>query len=529
MNQDSPRESDVQRQLNEDYNSEEDEEEFQNDNVIQQNGGDTGSLHLQPNTLYQYENQENGEFYKSVNMFHQMKQINEVYQSFERLSRQPQWKWDPMSLTQSFNSQGANQTPGNNDPYESKKLKVFSCTWNIHGQLPNYQQVEQLLRARDIYHDIYVIATQECQRSIASAVFAPSKEKWEGVLQDYLGQKYVNISSYALGATHLIIFAHIMLTPIISEVESECIATGISNIVGNKGGVGISFKIGTTRILCISAHLAAGHNNIEKRNQDWLKIFRRIALKLKDDSSSKNQVTLSNDSSTMFDGIIWLGDFNYRINGVAGAIKVAMEKNMYEVLINNDQFGFEHKIGRIAWNFKEGQIEFAPTYKLKKHQDLYDMTHRLPGWTDRIIYSTQKVCNNSKEVDVLVQKSYDSNNNLKISDHRPVFSQFEMNFEISEQYEDHLMKTISPQKHQKNESAHNFISKTSDLNSIQSSNSMTATQKVKRNQVLNYSTFSDTDLERAIQYKVNLMKFDFLQKQTERDFNKSKSKGCSIY
>jgi len=35
----------------------------------------------------------NSEFYKSVNMFSTMKQINEVYQSFERLSRQRKYAY----------------------------------------------------------------------------------------------------------------------------------------------------------------------------------------------------------------------------------------------------------------------------------------------------------------------------------------------------------------------------------------------------------------------------------------------------
>lgn len=39
---------------------------------------------------------------------------------------------------------------------------------------------------------------------------------------------------------------------------------------------------------------------------------------------------------TSFDSIIWLGDLNYRINGVLGPIAHAMQKNMYEVLIDND-------------------------------------------------------------------------------------------------------------------------------------------------------------------------------------------------
>jgi hypothetical protein len=37
-----------------------------------------------------------------------------------------------------------------------------------------------------------------------------------------------------------------------------------------------------------------------------------------------------------FDTIIWVGDLNYRINGVIGAITHAINKNMYEVLLDND-------------------------------------------------------------------------------------------------------------------------------------------------------------------------------------------------
>lgn len=62
-----------------------------------------------------------------------------------------------------------------------------------------------------------------------------------------------------------------------------------------------------------------------------------------------------------------MGDFNYRINGVMGAISHAMKNDMYEVLAFNDQLYIEKKIGRIAWEFKEGNIEFAPTYKLVPH------------------------------------------------------------------------------------------------------------------------------------------------------------------
>ena len=105
-----------------------------------------------------------------------------------------------------------------------------------------------------------------------------------------------------------------------------------------------------------------------------------------------------------------------------------MQANMYEVLKFNDQFFIEKKIGRIAKGFEEGDIEFAPTYKLAKGKDLYALKHRIPGWTDRIIF---KSTNNQLRL-----KSYDSNNELKHSDHRCVFAQFECDFDFHEGFED---------------------------------------------------------------------------------------------
>jgi len=61
----------------------------------------------------------------------------------------------------------------------------------------------------------------------------------------------------------------------------------------------------------------------------------------------------------------------------------------------------------------EGNIEFAPTYKLAKNGTGYDLS-RIPGWTDRILYYDKD--------ERLSQWSYDSNNNYLESDHFPVFS-----------------------------------------------------------------------------------------------------------
>ena len=73
------------------------------------------------------------------------------------------------------------------------------------------------------------------------------------------------------------------------------------------------------------------------------------------------------------DAVIWLGDFNYRISASnPGVVKMLMEQDMWEVLQQNDQFHIEKKIKRVAQGYLEGQIHFAPTFKLKKGTDIYN-------------------------------------------------------------------------------------------------------------------------------------------------------------
>ena len=111
-------------------------------------------------------------------------------------------------------------------------------------------------------------------------------------------------------------------------------------MIGNKGGIKISFKIGKTKICCISCHLAAGQNNVERRNADWRKIEQTLVRGNRDSSPERvalNSVgILPHLEEEPNDAVIWMGDFNYRINGVIGAISHAMEQNMYEVLKFND-------------------------------------------------------------------------------------------------------------------------------------------------------------------------------------------------
>ena len=45
--------------------------------------------------------------------------------------------------------------------------------------------------------------------------------------------------------------------------------TGLRGMSGNKGAVGIRFDYHDTSFCFLTAHLAAGHSNVEERNADY--------------------------------------------------------------------------------------------------------------------------------------------------------------------------------------------------------------------------------------------------------------------
>lgn len=119
------------------------------------------------------------DLYGSVNAFKQMQEKNIVFQAYERLTRPPVWHWEPSKPVKGKTPADSSVT---NDPYDSKKLRILSVTWNLHGKM-GPKNLDSLLRNKEIHHDIYIVGTQECMRSIAASMVSPSKEKWEQAIQ----------------------------------------------------------------------------------------------------------------------------------------------------------------------------------------------------------------------------------------------------------------------------------------------------------------------------------------------------------
>jgi hypothetical protein len=70
--------------------------------------------------------------------------------------------------------------------------------------------------------------------------------------------------------------------------------------VGNKGGIGCSFKIFDTTFAFVGCHLAAHHSKFEARNHDYFEI---------------KGLGLGSTVPNGFNYAFWCGDLNYRIDG----------------------------------------------------------------------------------------------------------------------------------------------------------------------------------------------------------------------
>ena len=85
-----------------------------------------------------------------------------------------------------------------------------------------------------------------------------------------------------------------------STIGSAAVATGMGNTLGNKGGVGISMKIGKTKFVFVNAHLAAHQNAVKQRNNDYKKISIEIPnLLLRNEMKTNTKLNAKSSKSSV--------------------------------------------------------------------------------------------------------------------------------------------------------------------------------------------------------------------------------------
>ncbi|KZT13014.1 DNase I-like protein [Laetiporus sulphureus 93-53] len=296
---------------------------------------------------------------------------------------------------------------------------VFVGTWNLNGRPPSAESLLPWLfpRPNTADPDIFAIGFQEIVPLTAQQIVQADPERrraWEGKILGALNQRsgkkdhYVLLRSHQLVGTALLILVKSELTSLIRNVEAATQKTGLRGMSGNKGAVAIRLNYHDTGFCFITAHLAAGHTNIDERNAD----YRTIA---------NNLHFLKGRTIDSHDNIVWLADTNYRIDLENDRVRFLAGNDDYDALLAADQLKRAIDDGLAFPGYQEGPLLFRPTYKYDVGSDKYDTGEkmRIPAWTDRILYK-------GSQLDLAVY----SRAELKSSDHRPVFSLFRAGIRI---------------------------------------------------------------------------------------------------
>lgn len=216
----------------------------------------------------------------------------------------------------------------------------------------------------------------------------------------------------------------------VSNVKACPIACGIMGYLGNKGAISVSISIDGTTFCFITAHLASGEKKGDegRRNQQVGEIFKRTSFP-RHPQEINEFLPLSIKGH---DRIFWFGDLNYRLCMDDNVARELIRKKQWKALQKFDQLKKEQQQAGVFQGWKEGDIEFAPTYKYSveldnsytgdKHTPSAPSTgekRRTPAWCDRILW-----CGKGIE-----QLSY-CRGESKFSDHRPVSALFTAEIDV---------------------------------------------------------------------------------------------------
>lgn len=190
---------------------------------------------------------------------------------------------------------------------------------------------------------------------------------------------------------------------------------------GNKGAVAIRMSCYGCSICLVNAHLAAHDEMLEERINDYQRIKEATHFSVKVSKRIHEH-----------DYVFWFGDLNFRLfnptnvqnNHTPEVISEMVKHDRLNDLMKNDQLSNTMCEGRAFSELVERLPQFPPTFKFVHESNEYDMKRR-PAWCDRILYKakTRILKNCSLHLE---QVSYKSHPNYKLSDHKPVSSEFKI-------------------------------------------------------------------------------------------------------
>ncbi|KAI0566102.1 Endonuclease/Exonuclease/phosphatase [Gracilaria domingensis] len=134
------------------------------------------------------------------------------------------------------------------------------------------------------------------------------------------------------------------------------------------------------------------------------------------------------------DVVFWLGDLNYRIDAPLERVMGWIRDRNWIALRNADELQYQMRLNDIFKGFREGPLQFPPTYKFDRYSDKYATDEngdlkRTPAYTDRILW---KPGTDEKGREIQVRLGCYDCAKVYSSDHRPVHAHFGMTFGVED-------------------------------------------------------------------------------------------------
>ncbi|CAN1256910.1 Type I inositol polyphosphate 5-phosphatase 2 [Linum perenne] len=246
-------------------------------------------------------------------------------------------------------------------------------------------------------------------------------QQYCGIVKGKKYPKYVRIVSKQMVGIYVSVWVRKGLRRHVNNLKVSPVGVGLMGYLGNKGSVSVSMSIFQSRMCFVCSHLTSGQKDgaEQRRNADVYEILKRTRFSSILDTDQPQTIP-------SHDQIFWFGDLNYRVNKSDAEVRKLVSLKHWDELTNSDQLIRELRSGHVFDGWREGAINFPPTYKYEINTDRYvgefpreGEKRRSPAWCDRILWL-------GKGIKQLFYKRAD----IRISDHRPVSSMFVVEVEV---------------------------------------------------------------------------------------------------
>ena len=376
-------------------------------------------------------------------------------------------------ITKEYLKSNLNISINNINNFQKKIFSIFILTYNVAGMNTNsinsinFSELLFPIKSKKYFESkdssykypiFYVIGLEEVVNLNAKNILIGGEKNkydlWEEKITEELQSKsnYILLSKCKLVGILFFIFVQASEISKIKNVRNTKSKTGFYGQLGNKGSCFVEFEYENLNYGFNNGHLAAGEKikNNEERKNNLVEIL----------NHKSNKTT---KEFYMNDFYFILGDLNFRVNNNINIIHnwlfnlrnlnptnfknekdshisnskkegkddnndaaenefYHIDENIFMKYFGSDYWKFDQlnifKEELMNYDIKEPSITFPPTYKYAKNSNNYNLLKREPAWTDRILF---------KENNLIKALLYDRLE-INYSDHKPVFSIFEINY-----------------------------------------------------------------------------------------------------